>query len=92
MRLQAVFTGDSRNYHIFQIVDDNVVGSIYISKDVESTPKTLEIENLTAGDIKWKTLLTVLASKARPGSKQAKKLERVLQEATYGSTEGSDNS
>jgi hypothetical protein len=81
-RLAAVYTGDSANYHIFQIPDDlSVVASIYIRKDTEGgIPHELSI-NLTLptrNKEAWLKGITTLKDNARDGSKAKTKLIRTI--------------
>jgi len=80
MELIAVYTGDSENFHIFQIVDDNVVGSLYIARKEENIPEALEVNLITPtrDDHLWRTKVKVLVDKAREGSKALKKLHAIL--------------
>lgn len=77
----AVFTGDSANYHIFQIVDEELVGSIYVKKDKNlGIPEEVEVSLVTHGrDRKlWKLKVEELLSRTRQGSKAEVKLRKVL--------------
>jgi hypothetical protein len=80
--LMAVFTGDSTNYHIFQIVDnDDFVGSLYIKKkSTNGVPEGADISFITPSRDKhlWKKGLKSLIEKARDGSKAKQKLERTM--------------
>jgi len=81
--VNAVYAGDSRKFHIFQIEDDTgeSVGSVYVSKEVE-LPNEIEVSLITPQRDKflWETLLCKLISKARKGSKAEAKLQRTLGE------------
>lgn len=79
----AVFTGDSENYHIFQVVDDEIVGSIYIKKDKDfGIPEEVEVSLITHGRdaFLWKLKVTELLNRARDGSKAKVKLAKVLRD------------
>jgi hypothetical protein len=82
MDLRAVFTGDSSNYHIFQVVDsEDCVGSIYIKKkSTNGVPEALEINLVTPIRDKflWTKGLEELIEKAREGSKAKHKLVKTL--------------
>ena len=75
---KAVYTNDSAKYHVFQIVDDEIVGSIYLSKKCDPLPKKLNFTLQTEQDKGWRTGLKTLHGRARPGSKQFKKLQAAL--------------
>lgn len=80
--LNAVFTGDSANFHIFQVVgEDDYVGSLYVRKATnEPIPERVELTLITSSrDYElWKQGLNTLISKARDGSKAKKKLIKAL--------------
>ena len=81
METIAVYTGDSANFHIFQIVDENLVGSIYVKKEETSDiPEGVEVNLITHGrdEELWKIKVKELLGKARPGSKAELKLKKVL--------------
>jgi hypothetical protein len=77
----AVYTGDSANYHIFQIASEegDVVGSIYLSKK-EDIPEGLDITLITPNRDKflWRKNVEDLKDRARDGSKAEAKLKRIL--------------
>ena len=79
----AVFTGDSENYHIFQVVDDEMVGSLYIKKDKNlGIPEEIEISLITHGrDAElWKIKVENLLERSRSGSKAEMKLKKALRD------------
>lgn len=82
INLNAVFTGDSANYHIFQIVDSgDFVGSLYIKKKSDNgIPEGVEITFVTPSRDKhlWKHGMEELLDRAREGSKAEQKLIRTL--------------
>lgn len=83
--LNAVFTGDSTNFHIFQIFDsEDFVGSLYVKKkSANGVPEAAEVNFITPARDKhlWKVGLNSLIEKARSGSKAEQKLKRAL--STY---------
>lgn len=86
MDLTAVFTGDSANFHIFQVIDSSkVVGSIYIKKKSDDgIPEALEINLITPqrDQFLWIKGLKSLIAKAREGSRAKNKLMKTLQQRT----------
>lgn len=56
--IKAVYTGDSKRYHKFEIVDKEktVVGSIYFSKEGKISPN-LNIETVSEGHPEYKIAL-----------------------------------
>ena len=81
MDLIAVFTGDSTNYHIFQVIDsEECVGSLYIKKKGLELPEGLDINLITPTRDKelWKRGMDQLLEKARSGSKAENKLIKSL--------------
>jgi hypothetical protein len=82
MELNVVFTGDSANYHIFQVVESgDCVGSIYIRKDSDNgVPETAELNFITPSRDKrtWVAGMSELIEKARDGSKAKNKLIKTL--------------
>ena len=81
MDLIAVFTGDSANYHIFQVIDsEHVVGSLYIKKKGVDLPKGLDVSLVTPVRDKelWKHGMNQLLDKSRSGSKAENKLIKTL--------------
>jgi len=82
--LTAVYTGDSPNYHIFQVVDSgDFVGSLYIKKSSDNgIPETIEVNFVTPSRDKvvWKKGMDDLLDKAREGSKAEKKLIRTMRQ------------
>lgn len=65
----AVFTGDSENFHIFQVVDDELVGSIYIKKDKNlGIPEEL-VDQFNHSWQRCRTLEEESDSTARPGKR-----------------------
>jgi hypothetical protein len=81
INLTAVFTGDSKNFHIFQIVDENFVGSMYIKKKSDNgIPETVGIALITPSRDKgvWKECMQLLLDRTREGSKAKQKLIRTL--------------
>ena len=77
----AVYTGDSANFHIYQVVNENMVGSIYVNKKVDPLPKIArtKLVNPTDGGV-WKDHLNKLLEKTRDGSKAKSKLQKILKE------------
>jgi hypothetical protein len=81
MDLIAVYTGDSTNFHIFQIVDEEAVGTIYLKKKSSNgIPQGLDVNLITPNSDKelWEIKVKDLLKKSREGSKARTKLERVL--------------
>lgn len=82
IELNAVFTGDSANYHIFQVVGDgDFVGSMYIRKKSDNgIPEGVEITFITPSRDKflWKKGMGELLDKSRGGSKAEQKLIRTM--------------
>jgi len=83
IKLIAVFTGDSANYHIFQIVSDGeeFVGSLYIKKKSENgIPEVAGITFVTPSRDKkvWKEGMKELLERAREGSKAESKLIKTM--------------
>jgi hypothetical protein len=81
MKLNAVFTGDSPNYHIFQVVGNGAcVGSIYIKKKDVEIPKALGLSLITPSSDKkaWKQGMNDLLDITREGSKAESKLIKTL--------------
>jgi hypothetical protein len=82
IQLSAVFTGDSANYHIFQVVgSDDFVGSLYIKKKSENgIPEGVEITFVTPSRDKflWTKGMGELLDKARSGSKAEQKLVNTM--------------
>lgn len=78
----AVYTGDSANYHIFQIVNgEDMVGSLYVRKKSDNgIPQRVEVELITPSRDKeaWKDGMNSLLDKAREGSKAEAKLIKTL--------------
>lgn len=78
--VDAVYVNDSRsgNFHVFHMVDADktVVGNIYIAANGDAPPANLKVNLLTRTSKKWKPGITELKDRARPGSKQLRKLER----------------
>ena len=83
METVAVYTGDSRNFHIFNIVDEesNIVGSIYVNRKID-IPEGLDINMITPNrdHFLWETKVRFLLEKSQPGSKNEKRLKKVLSE------------
>jgi len=82
IEVEAVFTGDSANYHIFQLVSEGeFVGSIYVEKKSDNgIPEVMEVNLVTPSRDKvvWKKGMNQLLDKAREGSKAEQKLIRTL--------------
>lgn len=78
----AVYTGDSANYHIFQIVNgEEMVGSLYVRKKSENgIPQKVEVDLITPSRDKdaWRDGMNTLLDKAREGSKAEAKLIKTL--------------
>jgi hypothetical protein len=82
-KLVAVFTGDSANYHIFQIVAESMVGSLYVrKKDENGIPDVVEVNLITPKRDKavWEAGVNSLLEKVREGSKAESKLVKILKE------------
>ena len=82
IELNAVFTRDSANYHIFQIVNgEDFVGSLYVKKkSANGIPEGAEVTFITPSRDKhlWSSGVKGLIDKARDGSKAEQKLIRTL--------------
>jgi hypothetical protein len=81
MDLIAVYTGDSTNFHIFQIVDAEAVGTIYLKKkSSHGIPQGLDVSLITPNSDKelWEIKVKELLKNSREGSKARSKLEKVL--------------
>jgi hypothetical protein len=82
IQLVAVYTGDSPNYHVFQIVDgEDFVGSIYVRKTSDNgIPEGVELSFVTPSRDKflWTKGMNELLNRAREGSKAEQKLIRTL--------------
>lgn len=83
MEVVAVYTGDSRNFHIFTIADEEseIVGSIYVNKKIE-IPEGLDVNIITPqrDHHLWESKVKFLLEKSREGSKNRKRLMQVLKE------------
>jgi len=81
MELIAVYTGDSTNFNIFQIVDEdgNVVGSLYFNKK-NDLPEGVDVNLITPkrDHHLWTSGINFLLGKSRDGSKNQKKLKQVM--------------
>jgi hypothetical protein len=84
IEVDCVYTGDSTNYHIFQVVGGGeYVGSIYIKKKSENNiPKTVEVNFVTPTSDKtvWLKGIKSLIDGARDGSKAEQKLKKVMKD------------
>jgi len=82
INLTAVYTGDSSNYHIFQVVDGgDFVGSLYVKKTSDNgIPEGVEVTFITPSRDKflWKKGMEELLDRARSGSKAEQKLIKTL--------------
>jgi hypothetical protein len=82
IQLTAVYTGDSSNYHIFQIVNGgDFVGSLYVKKKSDNgIPEGLEVTFVTPSRDKflWTKGMGELLDRARSGSKAEQKLIRTM--------------
>ena len=83
MGVTALYTHDSPRFHVYQICNDNMVGTIYVSKDLEAVPKKIDFDMLTANDENWRAGVEILMEGARPGSKAKAKLKRALDDNTH---------
>jgi len=61
MELRAVYTGDSKRFHKFEIVADGVVGSIYIPKETRIPNIILNL--ISKGDVDYPGLIRVIADR-----------------------------
>ena len=77
--ITAVYVGDSRNYHIYQLAgnEGTVVGGLYFSKK-EEVPRQANLALLTTTDKEWRPLVEVLQANAREGSKNYDRLTSIL--------------
>ena len=76
----AVYTGDSANFHIYQVVNDNMVGSIYVNKAVNPVPQGVVLNFLHPSHKDWRKNVEALLDKTRDGSKARVKLNKILKE------------
>lgn len=85
----AVYTGDTANFHNFQIVNgEEMVGNLYVSKKSDNgIPQRVEVELITPSrdHEAWMNGMHSLLEKARSGSKAESKLIKSLQ--SYGKKE-----
>lgn len=84
IQLSAVYTGDSPNYHIFQVVDSgDFVGSMYIKKKSDNgIPEGLGVTFVTPSrdKVAWRKGMNELLDRAREGSKAEQKLIRTMKQ------------
>ena len=80
MELLAVYVGDSANFHIFQFVADEAVGTLYFKKSDSDIPEGVDVNVITPQRDKdlWRHSVNALLEKSREGSKGEAKLIRVL--------------
>jgi len=65
LNVPAVFTGDSKRYHRFQLVSEaegEIVGTIYLQKDSE-LPKTVSVELISKAHKDYAKLSATLLAK-----------------------------
>ena len=67
-KLEAVFVGDSKRYHKFQILDGEVVGTLYFPKAHDS-PKKVAVVMTVPADKRWGKCAEELLSRGNPDSK-----------------------
>ena len=61
--MKAVYTGDSKRYHKFEIVgEENFVGSLYVKKE-GSVPGKVEVELISKGNSEYEELVKILQQK-----------------------------
>jgi hypothetical protein len=88
MEITIVYTGDSRNFHIFAVANEEseVVGTLYFSKNLD-LPEGLDVNIITPqrDHFLWERKIKFLLEKSREGSKNRKRLTQVLKE--YSSTQ-----
>lgn len=81
LELNAMFTGDSTNYHVFQIAtEDKVLGSVYIDKKTDAIPESVKLSLVTPGRNKkeWRKGMNILLDKTREGSRAETKLIKIM--------------
>lgn len=61
-KVKAIFTGDSKNFHKFEIVGEGFVGSIYAPKGAE-IPKEIQVGLVTKADSEYKKLNSELTAR-----------------------------
>lgn len=75
MQLFAVFTHDTRKYHVYQILEEEkkVVGTLYYRKDVP-LPVSESFEIINPADDRFVGMIKTLIDRARDGSKGQQRL------------------
>ena len=61
-KVKAIFTGDSKRFHKFEIVGEGFVGSIYVPKG-EEIPKELSVGLRTKADADYSKLNAELSER-----------------------------
>jgi hypothetical protein len=78
----AVYTGESSKYRIFQLVvkNRNLVGSFYVRKELE-LPEAFEVNLITpsSDSFLWRTGINKLRERARNGSRAKRKLSLAIE-------------
>lgn len=77
-KLEAIYTGDSKNFHSYQIASHGFVGSVYVPKSKEQIPNMAAVELIGPADGRWIEKAQALLGGMSPNGKAYAKLSRAI--------------